>query len=74
MTNFELYRKEITDYCIINFNYENEYTTHILNRLDIAENKGLTKLFNTLDIQLAKKYIEQDKRRISEHSIFLLMI
>lgn len=54
MTNFEIFYKKITDYCVTKLGFENEYTVNLFKTLDSFDEKVIrffdVVTYDTLDM------------------------
>ena len=72
MTNFEIFYKKVTDYCVAKLGFENEYTINLFKTLDNFDERLIT-LFNsvtyyTLDVVI-QHYLKAIDREVKEQCL-----
>lgn len=72
MTNFEWFKREVTDYCISKLGFEHRFTINLFKTFDIF-NEDVKIILNTLDISsvelIISKYKELIDKQIKDASL-----
>lgn len=65
MTNFEWFKREITNYCIMKLGFEHRFTINLFKTFDIF-NEDVKIILNTLDASSVKLIISKYKELIDK--------